>query len=124
MKIKKACIFLICVIMISVLLFSCDMKPNESDTTDSSAVEETSEIIKNNEPFDIGRYEEFLHVGQTYSEIVEIIGKEGTDIGSGVILFRWEFENGQELRIHFNQKSNNGDLISNSIQYVIGESES
>jgi hypothetical protein len=38
----------------------------------------------------------------TYAEVKELIGIDGTDIGSGAIIYEWNVEGGGALRIWFN----------------------
>lgn len=60
--------------------------------------------------------------GTKYSEIVKIIGKEGTSIGSGAILYEWHMNDGNYLYVWFNPSSSTqyeklpDDLTVNSIR--------
>ena len=59
-----------------------------------------------------------IQVGMTYEEIVEILGEEGTDVGSGFTIYEWDCGNGEALHIWFNVATDDS-LIAESIE--IGE---
>ncbi len=42
-----------------------------------------------------------IRKGMTYSEVVDIIGKEGVDVGSGFMIMKWKLFIGKELYIWF-----------------------
>jgi len=54
--------------------------------------------------------EEQIKPGQTYSEVREIIGFDGTDVGYGAILYEWKTEDGGNLLIWF-VKPNTEDAV-------------
>lgn len=35
--------------------------------------------------------------GMTYDEVKELMGEDGVDIGSGMVIYRWDLEDGQIL---------------------------
>ena len=52
-------------------------------------------------------YGKTIRKGMTYSEVVDIIGKEGVDVGSGFTIMKWKLFLGKELYIWFSSYSVN-----------------
>ena len=71
----------------------------ETETeTETEMVSET-ETDKNTSTSDI---DEIDFIGMTYGEVKAIMGSEGTEIGSGAIIFQWELDDGRIFRVWLN----------------------
>lgn len=74
---------------------------SEEEAVFRQAVDELQRAI--NKP--VHPMEEQIVPGQTYAEVCAILGRDGTDIGGGVILYQWELENGKKLLVWFRENS-------------------
>ncbi len=61
-----------------------------------------------------------IAIGQTYSQVVAIMGEYGTDVGCGAIIYEWALSDGNVLRVYFENTSNIEEEYSVS-EYTISE---
>lgn len=97
---KKISLILCCVILLPVMLcLGCD---------NGSEVGNIPDNLKEVEEYSIKG--KTIRKGMTYSEVVDIIGKEGVDVGSGAVIIKWKLFLGKELYIWFSAYS--GDTLN------------
>lgn len=104
---KKISIILCFVMLLPIMFcFGCDSGNKVGDIPNN---------LKEVEEYHI--YGKTIRKGMTYSEVVDIIGKEGFDVGSGFMIMKWNLFLGKELYIWFNSYSANDsdDFIVDSI---------
>ena len=113
----KICLF---ILVFALFLSSCsfnkpsNLQENESDgnpleSTDSDEGAASNDIIK-------------IQTGMKYSEIADILGSEGTDVGYGDVIYRWNLANGEYVDVHFtatetSENKNLNDLVASKITY-------
>ena len=96
-KYKKNIALFLAFVFIVVMIAGCAAEKEET----------TEETISQTMPETI---EEQIKPGQTYSEVCEIIGFDGTDVGYGAILYEWKIEGGDSLLVWF-VKPNTEDAV-------------
>lgn len=60
---------------------------------------------------------EQIEVGMTYSEVVSLMGDDGTDVGFGAIWYQWELSDGKHLNVWLDAAF--GALPSSIDEYVV-----
>ncbi len=66
-------------------------------------------------------YEHLVYGKTTYAEVKGMIGIDGTDIGSGTIIYEWNVEGGEALRIRFKKPEGVDFMVPDDLIVVTGD---
>lgn len=106
-----AAIIIIC--LISLVSCTEDVEKNTSNTNTSQSneteTEDTASIVTKIVP------------GMTYAEVRALIGSDGTEIGSGAILYEWSFKDGEKLFVWFSNSDSTDATIPDNL--IVTESD-
>ncbi len=100
---------LLCAAMLLLCFCGCGL---EATATTEATTTTTEETISKTAAATI---EEQIKPGQTYSEVREIIGFDGKDIGSGAILYEWKIEGGDSLLIWFSKPNTDNAVFPDDL---------
>ncbi len=90
-KLRIISILLALVTLAAFAFTGCEQQGQESETSSTES----------NKPVSAALVDQIV-LGKTYEQVCDILGSEGTDVGSGAILYQWPLDNGKYLHIHFN----------------------
>ena len=105
---KKLIGLFLAAVVIIVMITGCA----EIEETSTETMATTEETIAKTAAATI---EEQIKAGQTYSEVREIIGFDGKDIGYGAILYEWKIEGGDSLLIWFSNPNTDNAVFPDDL---------
>ena len=86
--------FLILLVLVSIMLLGCEAEGAHRGSNEATSVNQSETGEQN--LIDIDKID---FKGMTYGEVKQIMGSEGTDVGSGAIIFQWKLDDGKVLNV-------------------------